>query len=399
MERILYVLHNGTSGGTYLTNYDLMKNLDGVYEIFLLTAQKDSLNLYKYENRELSLIKSFIRKPWNIENIHDSWLTYIYFKILLDYHIDLIHIRHLIYHSFDLIYVAKKLEIKIILSFHDFYFICPFYVLLNEQMEYCKGICSKNNMNCYNPLENEITINSKKFINTWRKNIKEIITYVDYFVTTSFFVKDVFLSIYDNINSDNFLIIEHGRDFNNKTSQVEVPSINKAIKIVFPANHINKMKGSELIKKVKQLDKNNHLEFHFLGNVHEKLENYGITHGVYERDDFCKVINEIKPSFIGVFSIWPETFCHTITEAWSCGIPVLGTDIGVVKDRIESNKGGWIIDSHNPQKIYDKILSITENKNSYNDVIKNIKKISLKTTKDMACEYQRLYETCLNNNN
>ena len=33
MKNLLYVLHSGTAGGTFLTNDDLMKNVEGHYEI------------------------------------------------------------------------------------------------------------------------------------------------------------------------------------------------------------------------------------------------------------------------------------------------------------------------------------------------------------------------------
>ena len=33
MKKILYVLHSGITGGTFLTNRDLMGNVEGEYEI------------------------------------------------------------------------------------------------------------------------------------------------------------------------------------------------------------------------------------------------------------------------------------------------------------------------------------------------------------------------------
>lgn len=133
MKRILYVLHSGVTGGTFLTNKDLMKNVQKKFNVFLLSAEKDTLNLYNYVNNELILIKEYDRNyKWSAKDFHNNWLSYIYFDILNEYKIDIIHIRHLLNHSFDLPKIAKKLNIPVVLSFHDFYFICPFYVLLNE---------------------------------------------------------------------------------------------------------------------------------------------------------------------------------------------------------------------------------------------------------------------------
>lgn len=417
MKNILYVLHSGITGGTFLTNKDLMKNICNDFNIFLLNSENDFLNLFKYVNHELVLLKKYPRHikyncdnidfnkdyKWSAKEFHNSWLTYIYFDILTTQKIDIVHIRHLINHSFDLPQISKKLNIPVVLSIHDFYFICPFYTLLDENNHYCAGKCSDNNISCYSPLNSLNDINSKEIISQWRHNVLDMFSFVDIFITTSNFVKDLFLSVYDNgvINKNNFKVIEHGRDFPkfNKTF-FEYPSKNNPIKILCPANHLNIMKGSELIKSIKNEDVDNLIEFHFLGNCHDSVENYGVDHGTFDRDEFYKEIDKIKPSFIGIFSIWPETFCHTITEAWSCGIPVIGSNIGVIQDRILKNSGGWVIDINDSKRTYKKILDIAygnnnEKDDSYETVLSNINNLKFKSTKEMSDEYKVIYDFLL----
>ena len=419
MKKILYVLHSGITGGTFLTNKDLMKHVESEYEVYLLSAEKDFFRLYSYKKGNLNVLKDYPRhlklnstfngknneyNHWNAVEFHNSWYSFIYFDILQNFEIDIIHIRHLINHSFDLPYIAKKLNIPIILSMHDFYFLCPFYTLLDENNKYCGGYCSDNDKNCYVPMPSLNNINSKKVISSWRENVLRLFSNIDYFITTSEFVKNLFLSFYKDkniLNSENFIVIEHGRDFPAiKKNLLEMPDINKPIKILCVANHLNIMKGANLVKRIKMEDKQNNLEFHFLGNCYDDLENYGIYHGIFERDLFYKKVEEIKPSFIGIFSIWPETFCHTLTEAWSCGIPVIGTDIGVVKDRILKNNGGWIFNRNNPNDAIKLILSLVNNINNVNDnsylnIIDNINKMNLKSTKKMSEEYLSIYNYAL----
>lgn len=413
MKKILYVLHSGVTGGTFLTNKDLMKNLEDEFQIYLLGAEKGSFRLYEYKDNELKLIEEYPRliktnadmenmeydNKWSAKDFHNSWLTYIYFKILIDFKIDIIHIRHLINHSFDLPYVAKRLNIPVILSFHDFYFICPFYTLLDENNNYCNGICENNSKNCYIPMDSLNDINSKEIINTWREEISKMFSNIDYFVTTSDIVKNIFIETYKAygiFNENNFEVIEHGRDFPKiKKELFEIPSKNKPIKILCPANHLNVMKGTEIIKNIKNEDEYNLLEFHFLGNCHDEIENFGIAHGTFERDEFYQKVDEIRPSYIGIFSIWPETFCHTLTEAWSCGIPVIGTNIGVIEDRIKQTNGGFIIDRNDIKKSYMLILKHAHDENEYLNLIKNVKNIEFKNTKTMANEYLMIYKKFL----
>lgn len=389
----MYVLHSGSTGGTFLTNKDLMKNVEKYFNVYLLTAENNKFQLFKYSRNKLSFIKDYSRKNiWSAKNFHDSWLNYIYFNILIEFDIDIVHIRHFINHSFDLPEVANRLNIPVVVSLHDFYLICPYYVLLNENNEYCGGKCNKNSINCYNPLASLNDINAKKIIYFWRMEVLKMMNFVDVFVTTSDFVKDLFLSIYPPMKKFKFEVIEHGRDFLKLRKEChEIPNVNKPIKIVCPANYLNIMKGADFIKNIKKEDVNNNLEFHFLGNCRDGVEIAGISHGTFERDNFHKKVCQIRPSFIGIFSIWPETFCHTLTEAWSCGIPVIGSNIGVVRDRILKNGGGWVIDINNPKKTYNKILEIANNPEEYSKKQNNVSNIHLRNTKEMSEFYLNIY--------
>lgn len=399
-KNILYVLHSGTSGGTFDTTLDLIKNLKDSFNIYILGAENDHFILYNYCEGKVNTITVFQRyDKWSAKTFHNSWLTYIYFEILTEYNIDLIHIMHLINHSFDLPQIAKKLKIPIILSFHDYYFVCPNFCLLNENYEYCGGICSDNHENCKLNWNIFDDIHFKTFLPTWREHVQNLFKYVDVFISSSPIVKNIFSTAYPNMKTifdSKFIIIEHGRDFP-KFNQVlfDYPSRNAPLKIAFPANQLNEMKGSEIIKDIKKLDKKNELEFHFLGNVPESLEEYGINHGPYLRDDFNNCIEEIKPSFIGIFSICPETYCHTLTESWNAKIPVIGTNVGVIEDRISKNKGGIIID-RNIQKCYSTLINLKNlSKKDYESLLDDVSKIFIKTTADMAKEYLNIYDSLL----
>lgn len=407
LKRILYVLHSGMTGGTFLTTKDLMCNLENKYEILLLGGESDSLRLYKFLNNSLYLINEYPRNfklrksfdnseelinQWSAKEFHNSWLTYIYFEILTKYDIDLIHIMHLINHSFDLPQVANKLGIPVILSIHDFYFLCPFYTLLDENNQYCGGHCSNNDENCYVPWNILDDIDSKKIISEWRDQVCNMFLYIDYFIAPSDFTKDLFLYFYNQINENKFKVIEHGRDFPKITkTYFEKPNTNAPIKILCLANNLDLMKGSEVIKNIKKEDENNSLEFHFMGNCTGDLNNYGISHGKYGRKEFYDIIYNIKPSFIGIFSVWPESFCHTLTEAWSCQIPVLGSNIGVVKDRIIKNNGGWLIDINDSKKSYNLIIDISNDLKEYCGVVKNLKAMNFKSISEMVQEYVEIY--------
>ena len=302
------------TGGTFQTTMDLVNNLANQYDILVLGAESDSLRLYDFSNGNLELIKKYPRdfklrksseestvlvNKWSAKEFHNSWTTYVYFEILTNYNIDIVHIMHLINHSFDLPQVASKLSIPVILSIHDYYFLCPFYTLIDENNQYCEAECSQNNKSCYMPWDILWDINSKEIIPNWRENVLKMFSFIDYFIAPSQIIKNLFFSIYSDrkiINETNFKIIEHGRNFPKITkTYYDIPSKGKPIKILCLANNLDILKGADVIKNIKKQDLDNLIEFHFLGNCKEDLSNYGNAHGRYELDEFYDKIYEIKP--------------------------------------------------------------------------------------------------------
>lgn len=397
-KRILFVIHSN-SGGTPKTNEDLMKQVEKYADCYLLFAHTHTMILYHFENSCLIKIKEWsFDSRWWAEMFYNEKYEEIYFNILHNLQIDLVHIRHLLHHTFDLPIVSKKLGIPVVLSFHDFYMVCPSFTLLDENYDYCQGVCNDNLVNCKVPSKG-ITQEPimKSFVEKWRFEVKKLFEYVDCFITTSEVVKEVFTNIFRNSFDDNFFVIEHGRNFPIiKEKLFEVPSEKKPIKILFTGN-ILRHKGSMIIKELYDLDIEKNIEFHFLGTTDESLKNIGIHHGTYKREELYKKISLIKPSFIGIFSIWPETFCHTLTEAWSCGIPVLATNIGVIQDRVEKNNGGIFIDKDDSVASYNIILDIKNNPKKYIEIQKNVEKIYFKSEEEMGEDYIKIYDSLLEN--
>ena len=91
----------------------------------------------------------------------------------------------------------------------------------------------------------------------------------------------------------------------------------------------------------------------------------------------------------------PETYCHTLSEAWSCGIPVLASKMGALEERINKNKGGWFLDIDNPYDAYNEIIRISENKEEYLKIMKHASEIKLKSIQEMGDEYKNIYNKLL----
>ena len=164
-KRILYILHEkiGTIGGTGFTNLDIIEGLNDSYERFILTSTGEELELWIYSeeglekiyHEEINFSNDFSRIDESNKNriisddfknqLYSSKLATVYEEILDKLDMDIVHINHLINHSFDLIDILIKKNIPYLLSVHDFYYICPSIHLINENYQYCNFGCE----NCH----------------------------------------------------------------------------------------------------------------------------------------------------------------------------------------------------------------------------------------------------------
>jgi len=397
-KRILYVLHEDSRNlcGTGYTNLDLIKNLDDNFEIYILTSDTFELTLWKKNKSSLDKIYSWQIK-WDANQFYDIKFRDVYFNILYSLNIDLIHFDHLVKQTFDLPKLAKHLGIPSILVFHDFYYICPSINLLDNNLHFCNAKCDDSNDCSAVGLFKDIP-KLQDFIKIWRTEVSKLFSYISAFVSPTYYVMDMYKSIFNELNSKDTYTIYHGRDFDNNDIEFITPiqyaQNNRPVKILVPGN-IVAHKGAFFIKKIKDYDIYNNIEFHFMGKINPVLKDCGIFHGKYNRDDFKKKVGKIKPSFIGVFSIWPETFCHVLSEAWDCKITVIATNLGAPKERIEKTGGGILVDYQSPKEAYNSIMSVINDVDLYNTLLDNVANINIKSTYEMANDYKSIYNKFL----
>lgn len=378
---------------------DIVKNIYNEFDCYLLTSDTNLMKLSLYDGKNFKEIENDeLYCEWLCENTYIEEYSNIYFKYLIKYSFDIVHIHHLIYHTFDLPKLCNELEIPVILSVHDLYFICPAYTLMDADLKYCDGVCENSNsrQNCFLPMAGITNINSMKtFVDKWRKSVNEMFSYLDCFIMPSKYIKDIIQKNY-KISEDQINIIAHGIDYN-KPEEVmfEIPNRNKPTKILFLGN-LYPQKGVSIIKKLYEIDGENNLEFHFLGFAPSELSEIGVHHGNYENNQLSKYIKQIKPSFIGIFTLCGESYCYTLSESWSFGIPVLVSKLGALKERVIENGGGWFIDVNNMDDTYNKIISIINNTDEYCSKQCEIKNIELSSTRFMSEKYLEIYNNFIN---
>ncbi len=113
----------------------------------------------------------------------------------------------------------------------------------------------------------------------------------------------------------------------------------------------------------------------------------------YKKEELPALFADNAIDLVCILPIWPETFSYTVSEAWMNGLPIVGTDIGAVGERIRETGGGWLVPAgEDPDKILELLYKIQQDPEEYQEKIKNVQKIRQKTVREMCEEYHGLYE-------
>jgi GT2 family glycosyltransferase/glycosyltransferase involved in cell wall biosynthesis len=394
--RVLFVIHEG-GGGTLMTNADLMAALQPEYECFVLTSDTRTLRFGRVVDRTFDEIEALrLETPVVFGEQTRVECRELLRRVLVEHAIELVHVRHLFKHTFDAPAAAAELSLPVVMSFHDYYLSCPTVHLLDETDTFCGGTCTRGPGSCRLPspwLETAPPL-KHAFVHEWRAKVMRVLEHVDALVTTSPTAREVYRRSYPALGDKPFLVLEHGRDLEQETAAVDAPVPGGRIRIVVPG-HLDVHKGAAFLAALKEADAPGRLDLHFLGRASEGVEALGTWHGTYVREEFPQRVSDIRPAFIGLFSVWAETYAHTLTEAWAAGLPVIATNIGALKERVEEHGGGVLIDHEDVELALKQIYAVADSPPEYARVREQATVAGLPTTADMAAAYSELYRSVL----
>lgn len=401
---ILFVLHNFFDqpynhpiGGTEYHVKDLVEQLTN-YNVYILVSGGKELILKHYQSGvEKAKYRFGLTFPVTATHFHHSEYEDIFERILNTFEIDIVHIHHLIKHSFDAPYVAQKLGIPVYFTLHDFYLFCPRINLLDENNEYCLDKRSQHKCNACLKTSHQFHTD---FIETWKAKSVDLMRGVKMFFAPSISTKEMFEKEFPNL-SDKIVVIEHGMDWgdrfwNEKKNKIENINHNK-IKVGFLGG-LSPSKGSHLIYDLISSYPKGKVEWHLIGGVGDPKLNLMnqtnlIKHGSYKRDDLTNILERLDLDLVVLLSPWPETYSYTLSEAWKRGIPVLVTPMGALRDRVNQVGGGWVIKDMSRQTIHDSFDSLYDNFSEKSKVAKEkIAMYAFSSKQEMRDAYVSFYE-------
>ena len=223
---------------------------------------------------------------------------------------DVLFIQNLYFTTIEINEILK-LEIKIILCLHDFYWIHEFVM---------RDFFDENYPPVHtNYLRKNIIINN---------DIKKLFKKAYKIIYPSNFVYENYQKYFDTAN---FLYVPHDDNEVNYSNNLIIKIKNNVINIGV-LHCLTKCKGCELILFLKnnvKLYENYEIKFLTIG---ENIEKYD------ENDDIKNIIEKYNINFVTCLNIWGETYSYYLTKIINAGIPILYNNIGSFKERIPENK-------------------------------------------------------------
>lgn len=388
LPRVLQVLHE-FGGGVRETTSDLVIGLSGSYEGLILGPTTRGLELVGAGGDRLETVE--FDTKLRLEDTTRSDYREAVADLLVRHDIEIVHIRQLMRHTLDLPAVARELGIPVVLSVHDYYLLCPTAHLIDESGRFCGGRCTPGQGVCpASPWVAEGPHLKHGWVEVWKARVEQMLEIVDVVVAASETAAEIHRRALPGFAAARWEIIEHGRDLDQSRTVGEFPAPGEPIRLVL-AGTIGEYKGAKLVAALKDLDHENRLEFHVFGTLPGGAEGV-IAHGVYRREDLADRLAEIRPAALAMLSITAETYSHTLTEAWSLGLPVIATDLGAPAERIRRHGGGWLIPVGDPKAAYRRIIQIFEDQDGYTEAVAQARAAHGPTVSEMAARYADLYD-------
>ena len=344
--RILFVISTRV-GGTPQTNLDLMRALAPRHDAFALCSDGGALELLRagadgYETVDRFALAEPLRFATHGSREYDGAVR----ALMLRQGIDLLHVRHLAWHGLGLVDAARSLGIPVVMSFHDYYCVCPTVHLLDaDGVLHPRGVAQPAANPLWHHDPTALPMDAARLAE-WQRRMQRALAGASAFVTTSPAARRLVRDALPGLpgGPDAFHVIPHGRDFRAfaapATPARATPS--RPLRILLPGN-LSTHKGAGLIGELARADGGRRFELHVLGQCPPELRGLVVEHGTYERETFGDLVARIAPDLAAILSVWPETYCHTLAECWASGLPVVGVDIGAVGERIGAHGGGWLL--------------------------------------------------------
>lgn len=339
---IAILISNVISGGTYRHARELVQNwYNNGYRVLLVTIVGKITRITVYYNKK-NMQEFFLYEDTDCTKLEE---------ILFSYRTSILHIEHLFNTPPAICELHKRLKCSLIVTLHDYYFICPFIKLVNEDGVYCEE------HDCDRCLERRTYFSSTlgtriKNIDAWRNFWCKYLLTAHKIIVPS---EDMYIRISAYYPNLKIYIMENP----------ELIQYRSSVRRIGLIGELTVEKGAKKIKDVLRICVDKDLPVHFILfgtlkdiNLTKEERTYIDLLGPYEEHNVYRDIQEKSIDFFWFPGVWPETYSYTLSIPVRLRIPCLSTDLGAISSRIQKHRWGDVYSWRaNAEEIISRLLN------------------------------------------
>ena len=245
--------------------------------------------------------------------------------------INLIHVHHLIHHTFDIASVAALHDIRYVMTLHDYYSVCPMYTLLDPEGHSCAACMGHEHGSveaCMAHLGHP-----PDYLVEYQAAMERFLNGAAQLFVPNVTVKNIIGTRYPSL-IPLISVIEHGRwragaalenaSPGSSTSSVGFDGLSTLNVAVIGALDLHK--GSTVLRDLLRTNRSNQITFHLYGSTPDadlrteldivrRVEGSNfVYHGPYDADHIGRLLSS-DGIHVGLqLAVWPETYSFTLTE-------------------------------------------------------------------------------------
>ena len=261
------------------------------------------------------------------------------------YKFDLVHFQHLGRHAASLPIIAKAAGAGTVFTAHDFFLVCSRNDLLNHEKAFC-DIAHKSISACdlCLRLAENVQAGAQQ---TRRSFMVEVIRSIDLFLFSTEYSAWLTIQIYPEVAKHRSLVL--GFPSPDPVRRRELPVqiiIDDAPLEIAIAGGFALIAGFETAMHVIEEADPQQFRFHLFGDpgpeLAETLARWNKPNVVlHDRHRLTDPDYPFAAEISLHLSIWPETYCLSLSETWQAGMIPVVSDIGALADRVEHGVNGF----------------------------------------------------------
>ena len=375
-------------GGTTYHIQDLMRDLEQDFLFYVISPEADKIRITGYAD---GVVESSIPTTDNYASVLDELSP------------SLVHIHHLMNFPHAFFNALVKWPGQKIFTIHDYYGVCPQYHLMNYEQTYC-GV----------PEAHECDRCAQKLFGTGystiaeqRREFQRLVDSTAVLLAPSHAALSVFRKAI-SVPDEKTTVIPHplvsyAYDPRTKhtfsppsvtspstpvavdaahTSQPGESSLDDSVvttsardqdqlikearlRVAF-IGYYSPHKGTALLQEIITECSKDPIAFIALGDIAYRVgasENV-VSTGRYNREEITDLIQRYSVDVVVVTSLWPETFCYTLSEAWMAGVPVVVGPLGAQAERVAETGAGVIVGDFRVQSFVATLRNLMNDKDN-----------------------------------